>query len=70
MSSRKTESLENIKVMLRSSSKVKLVVIYHPPPTKRNKSTVRLFLSEFHDFLQHHMIKSRNILIVGDFNIH
>ena len=45
-------------------------MIYRPPPAKRNKSTVGLFLSEFQDFLQHHMIKSRNILSVGYFNFH
>ena len=69
-SSWKAKSFENIEVTLSSSSTVKLVVIYRPPPSKRNKSTVGLFLSEFQDFLQHHMIKSRNILIVGYFNFH
>ena len=49
---------------------VKLAVIYRPPPSKRNKSTVGLFLSEFQDFLQHHMVKSQNTLILGDFNFH
>ena len=69
-SSWKAKSFENIELTLSSSLTVKLVVIYRPPPSKRNKSTVGLFLSEFQDFLQHHMIKSRNILIVGDFNFH
>ena len=69
-SSWKAKSFDNIEVTLSSSLTVKLVVIYRPPPSKRNKSTVGLFLSEFQDFLQHHVIKSRNILIVGDFNFH
>ena len=34
------------------------------------ETTVGLFLNELKDFLQHYMIKSRNILIVGDFNFH
>ena len=38
--------------------------------SKRNKSTVGLFLSEFQDFLQHHVVKSQNTLILGDFNFH
>ena len=63
-SSWKAKSFENIEVTLSSSSTVKLVVIYRPPPSKRNKSTVGLFLSEFQDFLQQHMIKSRNILTI------
>ena len=57
-SSWKAKSFENIEVTLSSSSVVKLVVMYRPCPSKRN------------DFLQHHVIKSRNILIVGDFNFH
>ena len=73
-SSWKAKSFENIEITLSSSSTVKLVVIYRYllwyRPSKRNKSTDGLFLSEFQDFLHHHMIKSRNILIVGDFNLH
>ena len=49
---------------------VKLAVIYRPPLSKRNKSTVGLFLSEFQDFLQHQMVKYQNTLILGDFNFH
>ena len=69
-SSWKAKSFENIEVTFISSSTVKLVVTYRPPPSKRNKSTVGRFLSEFQYFLQHHVIKSRNILIVGKFNFH
>ena len=50
MSSWKTNSFENMEVTLTASSTVKLAVIYRPLPSKRNKSTVGLFLSEFQDF--------------------
>ena len=66
----KTKSSENMEVTLSGSSTVKLAVIYRPPPPIRNKSTVGLFLCEFQDFLQHHMVKSQNTLILGDFNFH
>ena len=69
-SSWKTNSFENMEVTLSASSTVKLAVIYRPPPLKRNKSTIGLFLSEFQDFLQHHVVKSQNTLILGDFNFH
>ena len=70
-SSWKTNSFENMEVTLSASSTVKLAVIYRTPPSKRNKkSTVGLFLSEFQDFLQHHMVKSQNTLILGDFNFY
>ena len=45
-------------------------MIYRPPPSKRKKSTVGLFLGEFQDFLQHHIFKSQKTLILGDFNFH
>ena len=66
----KTKSFENMEVTLSTSSTVKLVVIYRHPGSKRNTSTVGLFLSEFQDFLQHHIVKSQNNLIFGDFNFH
>ena len=69
-SSWKAKSFENIEVTLTASSTVKLAVIYRPPPSKRNKSTVGLFVTEFQDFLEHHTVTSQNILIVGDFNFH
>ena len=59
-----------LEVTLSASSTVKLAVIYRPPPSKGNKSTVGLFLSEFQDFLQHHVVTSQNTLILGDFNFH
>ena len=69
-SSWKAKSFENIEVTLTASSTVKLAVIYRPLPSKINKSTVGLFMTEFQDFLEHHTVKSQNILIVGDFNFH
>ena len=69
-SSWKAKSFEHIEVTLAASSTVKLAVSYRPPPSKRNKSTVGLFVTEFQAFLEHHTVKSQNILIVGDFNFH
>ena len=66
----KAKSIENIEVTLTASSTVKRAVVYRPPPSKINKSMVGLFMTEFQDFLEHHTVKSQNILIVGDFNFH
>ena len=66
----KTNSFENMEVTLSASSTVILAVIYRPLGSKRNKSTVGLFLSESQDFLQHHMVKFPNTLILDDFNFH
>ena len=69
-SSWKAKSFEHIEVTLTASSTVKLTVIYRSPPSKRNKCTVSLIMTEFQDFLEHHTVKSPNIVIVGDFNFH
>ena len=66
----KAKSFENIEITLTALSTVNLAVIYRPPPSKRNKSTVGLFMTELQDFLDHHTIKSQNTIIVGDFNFH
>ena len=60
-SSWKAKSFENIEVTLTASSTVKLAVIYRPPPSKRNKSTVGLFMTEFQDFLEYHTAKVHEI---------
>ena len=65
-SSWKAKSFENIEVTLTASSTVKLAVIYRPPPSKRNNSAVGLCMTELQDFLEHHTVKSQNIIIVAD----
>ena len=55
-----------------SSGKLQLrfVVIYHPPPSKKNKSTTNLFLEEFTTHLERLLAHPGHLIIVDNFNLH
>ena len=52
------------------SKTLDIIIIYQPPTSKCNKSTNLMFVSEFLDWLHDQMIQYRNIIIVGDINLH
>ncbi len=67
----KYDSFEHIDMQITSaSSSLRLVVIYRPPPNKKNKLTVALFHDEFSSLLDSLSPMSTPFLITGDFNIH
>ena len=47
---------------------MKLILIYRPPPSKKNKFTTSQFLSEFSTLAESILIRPYKILIAGDFN--
>ena len=49
-----------------TSSRTNILAIYHPPYSEKNLITNKMFLDDFAEFLADH----RNILILGDFNVH
>ncbi|XP_070543766.1 uncharacterized protein [Ptychodera flava] len=49
---------------------IKLIVLYRPPPNKRNKFTIQQFLSEFGILLEQLSSCDSHLFIVGDFNLH
>ena len=53
-----------------TSTPVKLVVVYRPRYSKKNRSTVNMFLDEFASHLTTLISSQCKILIVGDFNFH
>ncbi|KAK2184214.1 hypothetical protein NP493_276g00002 [Ridgeia piscesae] len=52
-----------------SGNSMKLVIIYRPPPSKKNKHSYADFLVEFTCFIEHHALVITRFAIVGDFNI-
>jgi hypothetical protein len=44
--------------------------VYRPPPSRGNSLSVKQFLSEFADYLEHLVTCSGPLLILGDFNFH
>ena len=57
--------------MIKSGSDhVRLVVLYRPPGSCKNKLTKIMFLQEFAEFLELLSLSTGKLLIVGDFNFH
>ena len=51
--------------------KVRLVIIYRPPPSRKNKLTVSMFFEEFSQLIEHLMEDYiYPLVIAGDFNFH
>ena len=53
-----------------SANAIKLIIIYHPPPSKKNKQSHADFLAEFAGFVEHYAFMTCHFAIVCDFNIH
>jgi hypothetical protein len=49
---------------------VLLVTLYRPPPSPANRLTFAQFKEEFADYITDIICDSRNLLLVGDFNVH
>ena len=49
---------------------MKLVIIYRPHPSKKNKHSYADVLFEFTGFIEHYALMTTRFAIVGDFNIH
>ena len=52
------------------SSSVRLITIYRPPPSKKNKATATTFFEEFSILLETVNLTSGYLLLNGDFNFH
>ena len=49
---------------------VTLAVIYHPPYSKNNPVTASAFIDDFTQFLPDLLTEHKNVILLGDFNIH
>ncbi len=65
------KSFEHTELLLHSPlCTYRIVVLYRPPPSTKNKFTLNMFLEEFSTFLERQAVSSGESLIVGDFNFH
>lgn len=53
-----------------NSKWIKIITLYHPPPSTTNGLTTAQFFFEFAMFLEHLISLSGQISIVGDVNLH
>ena len=64
-------SFEHCELGFTTGSKhIKIVVVYRPPPSKKNKLTNAMFFEEFSPFLQDRMSIAGDLILVGDVNFH
>ena len=68
----KFTSFENLDFTISYAKfKVRLVIIYRPPPSRKNKLTVSMFFEEFSQLIEHPMEDYiYPLIIAGDFNFH
>ena len=48
----------------------RVILIYRPSPSRKNKLTTNMFLDEFAQLVESVVITDTHILICGDFNLH
>ena len=56
--------------MLRSSTALRTIIVYRPPPSRNNNCTVTMFFNEFPLLLENLATTAGPILLAGDFNFH
>jgi exonuclease III len=65
------ETFEHGEILFRSDSKcLNVVVIYRPPPSRKNKFSTPQFLEEFGSFMQDHLYSPGELILVSDLNFH
>jgi hypothetical protein len=53
-----------------ANENIRIMTVYRPPPSKKNKLNSGMFFAEFPDLLDRHLFTNGNLLIWGDFNFH
>ena len=56
--------------MLRSSTALRTIIVYRPPPSRSNNCIVTMFFNEFPLLLENLATTAGPILLAGDFNFH
>lgn len=67
------KSFEGHELRLQHSSGItstKLIAIYRPPPSRKNKLTKPMFIEEFEDLLDRYAAETGQIILLGDINFH
>ena len=64
------QSFEYMISLLLNNTQVTLVMIYHPPYSKRNPVITAMFVDDFSQFLPDILTDHKNVIVLGDFNLH
>ena len=64
-------TFEHIETTIKGNEKTtSLCTIYRPPPSNKNKLKTSEFLNDFEDFILRSDLNNKQLIILGDFNIH
>ena len=64
-------SFEHVEVSYRSTPHpITFSCVYRPPPSRKNKLTTSMFLTDFDKLLDYYSLSPGNLLILGDINVH
>ena len=65
------QSFEYMECLLKSHGNwIRLIILYRPPPSAKNKFTVGTFMTEFTCLLEKLAIATGELVMFGDFNFH
>ncbi|KAG1714818.1 Papilin [Nymphon striatum] len=68
---KKFSSFESMDLCIQvGSDMIHLIVVYRPPPSKKNKLTSNQFFSEFGTLLECAVVSPGKLIVLGDFNFH
>lgn len=64
-------TFEHLNLLVTAGSvSIRLIAVYRPPPSKKNKFTIKAFLDEFSTLTESLVITTGKVVIAGDFNFH
>ena len=65
------QSFEHIDLSVSTrKAHLRLIIVYRPPPSVKNKLTPKQFLEDFTSYLKELVDHTSDVIIVGDFNVH
>ena len=63
--------MEGMEILADTGSlKLRMAIIYWPPPSTENGLTVAGFLDHFSNFMEGYISNNEKLLMMGDFNFH
>ena len=66
----KWTTFEYIDCQIHTQPKIRLVIIYRPPPVNARAETFQKFVQEFERFIEQLLLVGGELFIAGDFNVH
>ena len=65
------ETFQYCEILFQNDFKyLNVIVMYRPPPSKKNIFTANMFMGEFNKFMVDHLDSAGELILVGDLNFH